>query len=202
MKKNFILLILTLTLFSCSPANRKLNSFKQSRSLKLSKTVIIKDNMFFSDMQSSVKGGLNSLLGDFLANSMDNKKEKFIKVMIENNINIENIVLKSANKELKKAGINNSDNSEFEIKFIVRLYGFGQRQGLSKKLKPIMVIEAKISDNNNEIVFKDIENITTFNSKTKHYEIDEYIKDYNKINAALEGVASIAISNILKNLNS
>jgi len=65
-----------------------------------------------------------------------------------------------------------------------------------------MVIEAKIIDNNNEIVFKYIENITTFNSKTKHYETDEYIKDYNKINAALEGVASIAISNILKNLNS
>ncbi|UUV18435.1 hypothetical protein NRK67_14240 [Fusobacteria bacterium ZRK30] len=184
----------------CSSSNKKLKELNQSRSLKLSETVIIKDDMFFSDVQSSIRGGINSLLGDAIANGMDNKKEKFIKTMETNDIDIKNIVFESASEELKKAGINNSNDSEFELQFVVRLYGFGQRQGFSKELRPIMVIEAKIINSNNEVVFKDVENITTMNSNTEHHKTDEYIGDYNKIENALKGVSSIAISNIIKNL--
>lgn len=200
MKKILVFLVLFLMLVGCSSSNKKLIEFNQSRSLKLSKTIIIKDDMFFSDAQSSVRGGIGSLLGDIVANGMDNKKEKFIKTMEKNDIDIKNIVFESANEELKKVGINNSNYSEFELQFVVRLYGFGQRQGFSKELRPMMVIEAKIIDSNNEVIFKDVENITTMNSKTKSYKVDEYIEDHNKIKNALKGVSSIAISNIVKQI--
>lgn len=200
MKKIFVLSILVLMMVGCSSNNKKLSEINQSRSLKLSETVIIKDDMFFSDMQSSVRGGIGSLLGDVIADGMDNKKEKFIKTMEKNDIDIKNMVLESANEELKKAGINNSNDSEFELQFVVRLYGFGQRQGFSKELRPMMVIEAKIIDSNNEVVFKDVENITTMNSKTESHKVDEYIEDHYKIESALKGVSSIAISNIIKQI--
>ncbi|GLI54873.1 hypothetical protein PM10SUCC1_03880 [Propionigenium maris DSM 9537] len=199
MKKFFIAFIVFVTLAGCSSNKMRLED-RSELSLRISEEVIVLDDMFYSDMQSSVRGGIGSLLGDIVANGMEDKEEQFSKTMIDNNVDIQGIVLRAALGELDKAKIKVKEDAELEMKFTVRLYGFGQKHGLSKKLHPIMVLETKITDEDEEVLFKDVENITTFSRGTASYSVDEYIEDSSKIEEGLEGVAAIAVSKTIEKI--
>lgn len=199
MKKFFITFIVFVTLAGCSSNKMRLED-RSELSLRISEEVIVLDDMFYSDMQSSVRGGIGSLLGDIVANGMEDKEEQFSKTMTDSNVDIGGIVLRAALGELDKAKIKVEEDAELEMKFTVRLYGFGQKHGLSKKLHPIMVLETKITDEDEEVLFKDVENITTFSRGTASYSVDEYIEDSSKIEEGLEGVAAIAVSKTIEKI--
>lgn len=200
MKKFFIAFIVFVTLAGCSSNKMRLEKDRSELSLRVSEEVVVLDDMFYSDMQSSVRGGIGSLLGDIVANGMEDKEEQFSKTMTDNNVDIGEIVLRAALGELDKAKIKVEEDAKLEMKFTVRLYGFGQKHGLSKKLHPMMVLETEITDEGGEVLFKDVENITTFNRGTTSYSVDEYIEDSSKIEEGLEEVAAIAISKTLEKI--
>lgn len=200
MQKIFIAFIVLVILAGCSSNKLRIEGNKSEISLKVSEEVIVLEDMFYSDMQSSVRGGIGSLLGDVVADGMEDKERKFSKTMADNNVDIRRIVLKGALEELDKSDIKIKDDAELEIKFTVRLYGFGQKHGLSKKLHPMIVLESKIINGVGEILFKDVENITTFSTGTTSYSVDEYISDFSKIEEGLKGVSAIAISNTIEKI--
>lgn len=200
MKKIFITFIVLMILAGCSSNKLRLDKNKSNLSLKVSEEVVVLDDMFYSDMQSSVRGGIGGLLGDVAAGGMEDKEGAFSNTMADNNIDIRKIVLKVALKELDRSHIKIKEDAESEMKFTVRLYGFGQKHGLSKKLHPMIVLETKVVDKGGEVLFKDVENITTFSSGTTSYSVDEYITDSSKIEEGLEGVSAIAISNTIEKI--
>lgn len=200
MKKIFTAFILLIILAGCSSNKLRLEEDRSEVSLRISQEVVILEDMFYSDMQSSVRGGVGGLLGDIAADSMEDKEKLFSKTMRDNNVDIQGIILSVALGELEKAKIKIKEDAELELKFTVRLYGFGQKHGLSKKLHPMMVLETKITDEGGEVLFKDIENITTFSRGTTSYSVDEYIKDSSKIEEGLEGVAALAISKTIEKI--
>lgn len=200
MKKIFTAFILLIILAGCSSTKLRLEEDRSEVSLRISQEVVILEDMFYSDMQSSVRGGVGGLLGDIAADSMEDKEKLFSKTMRDNNVDIQGIILSVALGELEKAKIKIKEDAELELKFTVRLYGFGQKHGLSKKLHPMMVLETKITDEGGEVLFKDIENITTFSRGTTSYSVDEYIKDSSKIEEGLEGVAALAISKTIEKI--
>ncbi len=200
MKKIFTAFILLIILAGCSSNKLRLEEDRSEVSLRISQEVVILEDMFYSDMQSSVRGGVGGLLGDIAADSMEDKEKLFSKTMRDNNVDIQGIILRVALGELEKAKIKIKEDAELELKFTVRLYGFGQKHGLSKKLHPMMVLETKITDEGGEVLFKDIENITTFSRGTTSYSVDEYIEDSSKIEEGLEGVAALAISKTIEKI--
>ncbi len=200
MKKIFTAFILLIILAGCSSNKLRLEEDRSEVSLRISQEVVILEDMFYSDMQSSVRGGVGGLLGDIAADSMEDKEKLFSKTMRDNNVDIQGIILRVALGELEKAKIKIKEDAELELKFTVRLYGFGQKHGLSKRLHPMMVLETKIIDEGGKILFKDIENITTFSRGTTSYSVDEYIEDSSKIEEGLEGVAALATSEAIEKI--
>ncbi len=200
MKKIFTAFILLIILAGCSSTKLRLEEDRSEVSLRISQEVVILEDMFYSDMQSSVRGGVGGLLGDIAADSMEDKEKLFSKTMRDNNVDIQGIILSVALGELEKAKIKIKEDAELELKFTVRLYGFGQKHGLSKRLHPMIVLETKITDEGGEVLFKDVENITTFSRGTTSYSVDEYIKDSSKIEEGLEGVAALAISKTIEKI--
>ncbi len=200
MKKIFTAFILLIILAGCSSTKLRLEEDRSEVSLRISQEVVILEDMFYSDMQSSVRGGVGGLLGDIAADSMEDKEKLFSKTMRDNNVDIQGIILRVALGELEKAKIKIKEDAELELKFTVRLYGFGQKHGLSKRLHPMMVLETKIIDEGGKILFKDIENITTFSRGTTSYSVDEYIEDSSKIEEGLEGVAALATSEAIEKI--
>ncbi len=200
MKKTFMTFILLMILGGCSSNKLKLAERKTHLSMKVSEEVIVLEGMFYSDMQRSVRGGVGGLLGDIAANGMEDKERAFIKTMADNNVDIRGIVLEAALGELHRSNIEIKDDADLEIKFIVRLYGFGQKHGLSKKLHPMIVLETKITDEGGEVLFKDVENVTTFSKGTTSYSVDEYIGEASKIEEGLKGVSAIAISKTIEKI--
>ncbi len=199
MKRIFTTFIVLIILAGCSSNKMRLEDISKL-SLRVSEEVIVLEDMFYSDMQSSVRSGMGGLLGDIAADGMEDKREIFFKTMADNDVDIQGIVLKAALGELDKAKIKVKEDSELEMKFTVRLYGFGQKHGLSKRLHPMIVLESKITDEGGEVLFKDVENITTFSRGTTSYSVDEYIEDSSKIVEGLERVAAIAISKTVEKI--
>lgn len=199
MKRIFTAFIVLIILAGCSSNKMRLED-RSKLSLKVSEEVIVLEDMFYSDMQSSVRGGMGGLLGDIAADGMEDKREIFFKTMADNDVDIQGIVLKAALGELERSHIKIKEDAELELKFTVRLYGFGQKHGLSKRLHPMIVLESKITDEGGEVLFKDVENITTFSRGTTSYSVDEYIEDFSKIEESLKGVSAKAISKTLEKI--
>ena len=200
MKKTFMTFIVLMVLAGCSSNKLRLAEDKSDLTLKVSEEVVVLEDMFYSDMQSSVRGGVGGFLGDIAAGGMEDKEGAFIKTIADNNVDIKGIVLEAALEELHRSNIKIEDDAELEMKFIVRLYGFGQKHGLSKKLHPMVVLETRIISEGGEVLFKEVENITPFTSETTSYSVDEYIDDSSKIVEGLKGASAMAISKTIEKI--
>ncbi|PTT92299.1 hypothetical protein DBR42_02245 [Pelomonas sp. HMWF004] len=84
-----------------------------------------------------------------------------------------------------------------DLLLTVNVYGFGQTQGFSALLYPMINVTATLKRPNGEIAWQRTEFVTPLNAENKYgYEFEQYMKDPELIRKAITNVMATA-SNLL-----
>jgi len=119
-------------------------------------------------------------------------------------IDIATIFADEFNKQLSESGHFTSivpQGGNATLKIEILLYGFGQSNGLSSKLYPLISANAKLVKPDGTIIWQKSEYVTPLNSdNSQGYKLEEYTNDPQKLRTAFSTASKIVIKMFLSNM--
>lgn len=141
------------------------------------------------------------------ANLADEPKAQLLQTMKANGINLPSILKTEFLATAKSRGLlahaESSAVANGDLTLTVNVYGFGQTQGFSSLLYPLINVTATIKKPNGEIAWQRTDFAAPLNSENKYgYEFEQYIKEPELLRKTLTNISGIVSRMLLDSFSS
>ncbi|MEJ2792739.1 hypothetical protein WAE56_04935 [Iodobacter sp. LRB] len=153
------------------------------------------DMFFHGRAQSFLSVG--GLLGAAMAESVPKEpKEQLLETMKANGIDLSLIIKNEFFAASASRGLltqaDPGSMAQGDLSLTVNVYGFGQTQGFSSLLFPLLNVTATIKKPNGEIAWQKTEFAAPLNSENKYgYEFEQYIREPELLRKTLSNISGI-----------
>jgi hypothetical protein len=179
-------------------------SRKSIRSISISETVSLPDNMFYHGGGQTL-GMLFGAVGGAVAGSASQRPADQIRTFMQaSNINVDEMVRFAFTDELEKASvfeISDSKSVDAQIELEINMYGLIQVHGYSSRLRPIMAVRGKLIDNNGKVLWIGHGSTPAFTSNLPAHTLAEYSADPELLKKAFLDASRIVALELLSDLN-
>jgi hypothetical protein len=157
--------------------------------------------MFFHGRAQSA-GAVGGLIGAAIAGAVgEEPKGQLLATMKASGIDLPAILKAEFSKAAATRGalslVETPSAAQGDVSLAVNVYGFGQTQGFSALLFPLINVTATLKKPNGEIAWQRTEFVTPHSSENKYgYEFEQYVKDPELLRKTLTNVAGV-VSNML-----
>jgi len=200
------IIIYLLSVFGCAPSiTLKKDTILSNQSVSISKNISLPETMFYQGRNESILGAFG-LVGAMAAESGRKKTSDVIKyVMNKSNIDMPQIVRGEFEQQLKNTNLFSTiqpDGGNYpELKLSIRVYGFGQPQGLPSQLKPLLGVVGELVTPDGSVLWKKYDYVTNLNGKTPSHTLEEYFNDPELIREAFNTASQIVVSGLIDHMN-
>jgi hypothetical protein len=130
------------------------------------------------------------------------RKVQIVESMKNNKIEIDRLLDENFKRELQQSGKltieNSAESADAVIELSVTSFGFMLATGFSKRLYPVISVNAKMKDNTGTVLWRESTRVMPFNkSNSIGYGPEEYIDDPKKIEDALNRITAICSQNMV-----
>jgi hypothetical protein len=162
-------------------------------------------DMFFHGRAQSA-GAVGGLIGAAIASAAgDEPKGQILSTMKAKDIDLPTILrtefLKTASARGALSLAETPSTAQGDLALAINVYGFGQTQGFSALLFPIINVTATVKKPNGEIAWQRTEFVTPHNSENKYgYEFEQYQKDPELLRKTLTNVSNVVSTMLVDSL--
>ena len=205
-KLSVILLMIALFVQGCTPKVNLSPAVKSKiKTIKVDENVSISPIPFFMTKGDAIFAGLFGPAGSVMANSDMSKEEQLKKYLDDNSISMKDIYLKSLKTNLKNnaffANKIVSKNADYFLKSQINMYGLVYHHSIfNSDYKPTISVQLQLFDKNNEVVWKEVDFITSYNGNTPQKELSVFFKDPELMKESLSIVTDEVLKSILGRL--
>jgi hypothetical protein len=201
-------LVLAALLTGCAGAPTvKMNAADKAsiKSVSISTPPTLPDDMFFHGRAQSF-GVLGGLLGAALAESAAKEpKAQMIEAMKANGIDLPSILTAEFFSAAASRGLLTQAvppaTAQGDLSLAINVYGFGQTQGFSALLYPMLNVTATIKKPNGDVAWQKTDFAVPLNSENKYgYELEQYLKEPDLLRKTLTNISGIVSRMLLEDL--
>jgi len=167
------------------------------KSVSISEKVVVPVQAHFIGPESAF-GLLGAIVG-----SASNTPEAIKSHLEKHNINLGRIVREQFEQEARQNSFLSGrlkPDGESRLEIEIRLYGLGQKRGLSNDYVPMLGYTVKMFDGTNRVVLEKYDYVTAFTEGIPTYQFEEYFKSDKAFRAAFTQSARIIARNLLKDV--
>ena len=200
------IIIYLLSTFGCAPSvTLKKDTLLSNQPVSISKNVSLPETMFYQGRKESILAGFG-LFGILVAESGIKETSGIIKyVMNKFDIDIAQIVRGEFEQQLRNTNLFSMIQTDRgncpELKLTIKVYGFGQPQGLSSQLKPLLGVAGELASPDGSVLWKKYDYVSNLNRKTPSHTLEEYLNDPELIREAFNTASQIVVSSLIDHMN-
>jgi hypothetical protein len=167
------------------------------KSVTLNPQVQIPPEMFYHGRAQSISAGVGGLVGAAIVQSMPQEpKEALLDTMKTKGISVDQILkaefVRAVSAKSRLRISEGAGPQDAELSLAINAYGFGQTQGFSALLYPMLAVTATLRKRDGSIVWQKKDFVGPLNSlNNQGYEYEQYMIDPELIRKVLTNVSSI-----------
>jgi hypothetical protein len=177
----------------------------QTKAVRIASNVPLPEDMFFHGRAQSM-GAVGGLLGAAMVASVGSEpKETILNTMKTNGIDLSMIVKAEFSKALTAAGqvnvVNANEPADGELSLIVNMFGFGQTQGFSALLYPVLNVSATLTSTDGRVIWQKTDYISPQNDEnTGGHRFEEYVQQPELLRSTWTNIAGIVSRLLVKDM--
>jgi len=166
------------------------------RMVSIQPDVVLPEKMFISG-RAQAAGAVGGLLGAALASAAPiEPSSQIVDTMTTHDISLQKILkaefAKAGNAKGRMTFAEGAADADATVALTVNIYGFGQTQGFSALLYPLMNVSASMKRPDGTIVWQRTEFAGPLNSENSAgYEFQQYLNDPEKLRQVLTNISGI-----------
>lgn len=200
-KLRYLLVVIVLFVSSCATNKVALREGVNLSAISIEENISIPSEIYYVGPGFGV-GMLFGAIGGAIAGANSASKSEVIKKFAkEHEIEIEQIVRRAFESEINKNNnleINN--NSENKLSIIVKQYGLSIPNGFSRKLVPVLLVEAEIKDGENAVIWRDRDHVLPLSKTVKPFKLNQLKANPKLLENAWKAAAERAAKEIIGNM--
>lgn len=187
-------------LHGCVSVSLPKDKRKNITSVKIEPVIVVSNAVYYNGWESGFSIATNLPI----YNTQEYSNKLKVQNYIDKNIKLDKIVYTQfRNVLLTKQDFKDkiSDESNFKFQLIVTSYGLNVVGITNFNLKPFLIVDARLVDQDNKIMWRRFDYVANLNKKTPDYPLEQFFESPDKFNNSFSVAADELSKILLKEFN-
>lgn len=177
----------------------------QIKTVSMKTPATLPEDMFFHGRAQSF-AAVGGAIGSAMAQSAPNEpKQAILQLLSQHNISVQDILKTEFSNALESQGglklQRGEEPANADMSLVINVYGFGQTQGFSALLHPMINVSAVLKKPDGSVAWQKTDFVTPLNDANKPgYEFAEYVQNPELLRQAFTNVSRIVSQMLVKEL--